>query len=310
MLLQQNYKNFIELLLLSQCQSVLVRYPIFTTYHNFQRKTPYVFAKTNKCTNNGIFYNHIDCKYIDRQASQPRKLMLSSHSHTTCYPASLEGYICTDLEQEKEGTIMQTNIRFDLRPKQRPKLAEEIATALRAIPCYQKVPSMAYKIGDCTLEKDGTLRIPDTVDPETIERLLSHLADKGFTGSTEQTEDRLIITVPKNTFTELALANLQKMVDNKEALFSKAFVKENLTLNIDAENVRFDWFQFTANPDEVSAYTEFVSRLCDLARKVKRVVPTATENDNDKYAFRCFLLRLGFIGERYKKARKVLLKRV
>lgn len=98
------------------------------------------------------------------------------------------------------------------------------------------------------------------------------------------------------------------MIDNKEALFSKAFVKENLTLNIDDDNVSFDWFQFTANPDEVSAYTEFVSRICDLARKVKRVVPTVTENDNDKYAFRCFLLRLGFIGEKYKKARKVLLK--
>ena len=124
----------------------------------------------------------------------------------------------------------------------------------------------------------------------------------------EQTEDRLIITVPKDTFTEQALANLQKMVGNKEALFSKAFVRENLTLNIDDDNVSFDCFQFTANPDEVSAYTEFVSRLCDLARKVKRVVPTATENDNDKYAFRCFLLRLGFIGEKYKKARKVLLK--
>lgn len=203
---------------------------------------------------------------------------------------------------------MQTNIKFNLQPKQRPKLSDEIAAALHTLPCYQKVPSLSYKIGDCTLERDGTLRIPDTVDSETVDRLLNHLQEKGFTGEMEQTEDRLIITVPKNTFTEQALANLQKMVDNKEALFSKAFVKENLTLNIDAENVIFDWFQFTANPDDVSAYTEFVSRLCDLARKVKRVIPTATENDNDKYAFRCFLLRLGFIGDEYKKARKVLLK--
>lgn len=30
--------------------------------------------------------------------------------------------------------------------------------------------------------------------------------------------------------------------------------------------------------------------------------------DNEKYAFRCFLLRLGFIGEEYKEARKILLK--
>lgn len=30
--------------------------------------------------------------------------------------------------------------------------------------------------------------------------------------------------------------------------------------------------------------------------------------DNEKYAFRCFLLRLGFIGDEYKADRKVLLK--
>jgi hypothetical protein len=30
--------------------------------------------------------------------------------------------------------------------------------------------------------------------------------------------------------------------------------------------------------------------------------------DNEKYAFRCFLLRLGFIGAEYKTDRKILLK--
>jgi hypothetical protein len=29
---------------------------------------------------------------------------------------------------------------------------------------------------------------------------------------------------------------------------------------------------------------------------------------DEKYAFRCFLLRLGFIGDEYKKSRKILLK--
>ena len=59
----------------------------------------------------------------------------------------------------KEGTIMQTNIRFDLQPKQRPKLAEEIATALRAIPCYQKVPSMVFVI---------TKKIRNNFDPLSL----------------------------------------------------------------------------------------------------------------------------------------------
>ena len=78
---------------------------------------------------------------------------------------------------------MQMNIRFELQPKQRPKLAEAIAAALHTIPCYQKAPSLSYKIGDCTLEKDGTLRIPDTVDTETVNALLTHLQEKGFTGT-------------------------------------------------------------------------------------------------------------------------------
>lgn len=32
------------------------------------------------------------------------------------------------------------------------------------------------------------------------------------------------------------------------------------------------------------------------------------EESNEKYAFRCFLLRLGFIGPKFKDQRKVLLR--
>jgi magnesium-transporting ATPase (P-type) len=46
----------------------------------------------------------------------------------------------------------------------------------------------------------------------------------------------------------------------------------------------------------------------NLPMKAKRVVATPTKIDNDKYAFRCFLLRLGFIGDEYKIARNVLLR--
>ena len=45
-----------------------------------------------------------------------------------------------------------------------------------------------------------------------------------------------------------------------------------------------------------------------MAQRQKRVIPTAADTDNDKYTFRCFLLRLGFIGNDYKATRKVLLK--
>ena len=55
--------------------------------------------------------------------------------------------ICTT-RRERQVHIMQMNIKFELGPKQRPKLAEEIAAALHTIPCYQRLPSCSYKIGD------------------------------------------------------------------------------------------------------------------------------------------------------------------
>ena len=203
---------------------------------------------------------------------------------------------------------MQMDIRFELKPKQRPKLAEEIATALHTVPCYQKAPSLAYKIGDCTLEKDGTLRIPDSVDRETVNRLLEYLKEKGFTGEAEQTEDRLTVSMPKELFTPGALENLAKLVENKGGLMARAFQADEIRLTVTEDAVSFPWFPFAANPDETAVYTEFVEKLCGMARRVKRVSGKPTETDNDKYAFRCFLLRLGFIGDEYKAARKILLK--
>ncbi len=203
---------------------------------------------------------------------------------------------------------MQMDIRFELKPKQRPKLAEEIATALHTVPCYQKAPSLTYKIGDCTLEKDGTLRIPDSVDRETVSNLLEHLKGKGFTGETEQAEDRLIVSIPRELFTQGALENLAKLVENKGGLMARAFQADEIRLTVTEDTVSFPWFPFTVNPNETAAYTEFVEKLCGMARRVKRVSGKPTEIDNDKYAFRCFLLRLGFIGDEYKAARKILLK--
>jgi hypothetical protein len=45
-----------------------------------------------------------------------------------------------------------------------------------------------------------------------------------------------------------------------------------------------------------------------MAKDAKRISSKPTETDNDKYAFRCFLLRIGFIGKEYKTARKILLR--
>ena len=57
-------------------------------------------------------------------------------------------------------------------------------------------------------------------------------------------------------------------------------------------------------------YTKFIAALCKMSMKAKRVNDTSKVIVNEKYAFRCFLLRLGFIGNEYKKDRKILLEKL
>jgi len=118
----------------------------------------------------------------------------------------------------------------------------------------------------------------------------------------------LVIEMPRSSFTDTALGNLKRLVSSKDNLIKKAFGTETLEIEITEDKVRFPWFEDGTNPDAVKAYTHFVTALCEMARVRKRVTAKEKNTDNDKYAFRCFLLRLGFIGAAYKEERKILLK--
>lgn len=127
----------------------------------------------------------------------------------------------------------------------------------------------------------------------------------------ESDEDvRLVIEMPRASFTDTALENLKRLVESKGNLIKKALGAEKLDLDITDDIVRFPWFEDGTDPVAVKAYTHFVAALCEMARVQKRVTAKEKETDNDKYAFRCFLLRLGFIGAEFKAERKILLSRL
>lgn len=209
---------------------------------------------------------------------------------------------------------MKNEIRFTLESKQRPKLAQEIGNLLGTAPHYERVPSCAYDIAGYRLDKEGVLHIPEGVEEETVEDLILQLRECGFQDDAEVTEEvpvqqeKLTIVIPKDSLTDTALENLQKIIANKQTLFQRAFRMDSTEIEITDEKINFIWFPYTVDGDEIAAYTQFISRLCDMARDAKRVSSKPTETDNDKYAFRCFLLRLGFIGKEYKTARKILLR--
>lgn len=209
---------------------------------------------------------------------------------------------------------MKNEIRFTLELKQRPKLAQVIGDILGVAPHYERVPSCAYNIAGYRLDKEGVLHIPEGTMEETVEELIQQLRKRGFQVDAELTktvpmqQDKLTVAIPRESLTDTALENLQKIIANKQTLLQRTFRTDSTEIEITEEKINFTWFPYTADGEEVAAYTQFISRLCDMARDAKRVSSKPTDTDNDKYAFRCFLLRLGFIGKEYKTARKILLR--
>ena len=208
---------------------------------------------------------------------------------------------------------MKNEIRFTLESKQRPKLAQKIGNILGTAPHYERVPSCAYDIAGYRLDKEGVLHIPEGAE-ETAKDLILQIRERGFQDDAEITEevpvqqDKLTIVIPRESLTDTALENLQKIITNKQTLFQRAFRTDSVKIEITDEKINFTWFPYTVDGDEIAAYTQFISRLCDMARDAKRVSSKPIETNNDKYAFRCFLLRLRFIGKEYKTARKILLR--
>ena len=175
-------------------------------------------------------------------------------------------------------------------------------------------PPLLTKSVDLPLKKNGSLTFSDLIDSEVVERLLEHIYDEGFDIDQSHTEEDeseptgISIQLPASMFTEASLANLKAIIDSKGNLIKKALGAEELPINRLGDRYDFPWFKPYSDPQEVQAYMHFVTALCEMARTQKRITAKEKEVDNEKYAFRCFLLRLGFIGEEFKAERKILLR--
>lgn len=205
-------------------------------------------------------------------------------------------------------------IKLTLNGKTRKDAAVCVGDAIDTMPVYQRAPSYAYAIGNLTLDRQGVLTIGDS--DEAVTKVLSALNSAGFytpdsppvpaTPSTEP--DRYVVKLPAADFTPVALDNLEKLVASKSTLLKKAIDAESLPIARGRKTLNFPWFICNPTPEEASAYTQLVTALGEMAKKQQRVLATDKPVDNEKYAFRCFLLRLGFIGEEYAAARAILLR--
>ena len=91
----------------------------------------------------------------------------------------------------------------------------------------------------------------------------------------------------------------------------------NLHATFTKGTIEFRLFQFADPADgkrnglhagEMKAYIQLCLAMSQLAKMVRTASPKPQQTDNDKYAMRCWMLRLGFIGEEFATAREILLR--
>ena len=211
-------------------------------------------------------------------------------------------------------------LRYNLTGSDRKRLVTAISEITGAPAKYLGAPSFGYQVDYFTIDRNGGVTFDDRADSEEIENLIETLDSQGFTAEPQEVEasetvepspsevDGLCISMPASLFSETALQNLKDIIASKGNLIRKALGVDELPVEVGDMKVSFPWFAGTPTPEEVKAYDHFICALCEMARTQRRVTAKERDTGNDKYAFRCFLLRLGFIGPEYKQERKILLR--
>jgi hypothetical protein len=205
------------------------------------------------------------------------------------------------------------DVKFNVTGSERKALVGAISEILGLEIVFKGAPTFAYTVSDYLIDKNGTLSFPGDNDREEVKRLLDSLKERGYIPEAVEREDsknpdKLSIQMPKADFTEEAIENLKKIIASKETLIKKALGADSLPVDITGDTLNFPWFTTNGVVGEIDAYTLFIVSLCHMAKTQKRITAKEKELENDKFTMRLFLIRLGFVGPKYKTARTILLK--
>lgn len=216
-------------------------------------------------------------------------------------------------------------INYNVTGADRKALVRAMVELLGEPPVYQGAPSFAYAVGSYIVDKDGVVSFPEDTIPEDIRKLVDALREKGFQpvelaeqstaaadSNPAQADEEdlrfLIIKVPRDGFTPETEENLRRIIASKAPLLKKALETDSLEIVFTEDALCFQWFTLHGIDGEADAYNRLVTAMCKMAKEQKRVIAKECATDNEKFAMRLFLIRLGFTGDEYKTARRILLR--
>ncbi len=214
---------------------------------------------------------------------------------------------------------MNFQYNYNLSGRERKPLIDAISQMLDQPAVYQGAPSFAYTFGDYTVSRNGVLSCKDNINPENVSTLVEALRERGFvaenvddTADTDtadsESPNTLTIEISDTGFTPESRENLKKIVASKKTILEKALGADTLPIVEKDGKIAFPWFTLHGLEEEADAYSRLIAAICKMAKEQKRVTATEKPVENAKFNMRLFLVRLGFIGDEYKTARKILLR--
>ena len=230
-------------------------------------------------------------------------------------------------------------MRIETNAANRKDVVKAVSAILGQPSRYLGVPTCAYQIGDCTIDRGGAV---ETGYEKTAEMVRAGLLEQGLIDTPQTEIEETTVSLPVEGMTAEGLKNLIYLIHSKQYLINRAFAEEVFripaelvealgsaeipdaetflqTFQSHAEGCRGIGFQdgkitFTLptadDPDMIKAFTHLTAAMVRQAKEQKRISPKETIEENEKYYMRIWLLRLGFGGKEGKEVRDLLMKKL
>ena len=230
-------------------------------------------------------------------------------------------------------------MRIETNAANRKDVVKAVSAILGQPSRYLGVPTCAYEVGNCTIDRSGAV---ETEDEKTAEMVRAGLLEQGLIETPNTEIEETTVSLPVEGMTAEGLKNLIFLTHSKQYLINRTFAEEVFripaelvetlgsteipdaetflqTFQNHAEGCRGISFQdgkitFTlptaGDPGMIKAFTHLTAAMVRQAKEQKRISPKETIEENEKYYMRIWLLRLGFGGAEGKEIRDLLMKKL
>jgi hypothetical protein len=198
---------------------------------------------------------------------------------------------------------------------------------------YMGPPTFNYEIGSFVVDKAGNV---NTDFQNLYLQAQKALEERGLVYKESATTE---ISIPTSLHTGNSLKNLAFLIYSKQYLINKSLGGEYLKINgrfieklceepleelcdflkvletvggnDSNKGILFEEEKVTLiyplKPNKIKSYMELFTFMSAMALNQKRINPKQTIVENEKFSFRTWLIRLGFVGDKYKESRRILL---